>query len=493
MTPAGVRAVFWSVLEAGMSGLLSFLSTCIVARLIGPSELGLGAALVATHVLLWVTVNGLFADALVQRGVSDPAVFAGAFWASGAAGSMAAVLQVIAAWLMGVWFHDARLLPMGVLLALPLPLVGAAGAVQGELTLRRAYRALALRTIAGQSAGLLAGITAASLQAGAWAPVLQQGVISAAGAGVLLLHTTPHNAPHWTASRSLLRVGLPLTASTLVLAGRYRLFAVLIGGTAGPAVLGQLHMAFRLVDTVRELASTAQWRLMLPILAERQHDPAALRESCDRLLALSSRAMLPVCGAMALTLPALIGWLLGPAWAPSAQAVQPLIGLMVVLSLMFPSGVAVIARGEVRPALLANVATLAATLGAAMLFAPATPLAAALLWVAAQIAVVPYALRIGGRALETGPLRPLRAGVPVLAWTSGAALAVLAAAWLIGEPGSPMGCIILRLALFSAALLPVLAAGVPGYESANGLRVPRIWMRIGVPGSSNVSRNPFTR
>jgi O-antigen/teichoic acid export membrane protein len=70
--------------------------------------------------------------------------------------------------------------------------------------------------------------------------------------------------------RELLWIGLPLTVSTLLQHGRYRVFALLIGGTAGAASLGQVHMAFRLVDAVRELAFTAQWRLMLPILSERQ-------------------------------------------------------------------------------------------------------------------------------------------------------------------------------------------------------------------------------
>ena len=95
--------------------------------------------------------------------------------------------------------------------------------------------------------------------------------------------------------RELLRIGLPLTASTLVQHGRYRLFALLIGGTAGAAALGQVHMAFRLVDAVRELAFTAQWRLMLPVLSEHQNELSALRASMDRCLAWSSLLAFPLC------------------------------------------------------------------------------------------------------------------------------------------------------------------------------------------------------
>ena len=80
--------------------------------------------------------------------------------------------------------------------------------------------------------------------------------------------------------RELLRIGLPLTASTLVQAtAATACSALLIGGTAGAAALGQAYMAFRLVDAVRELAFTAQWRLMLPVLSQHQNALSALRAS----------------------------------------------------------------------------------------------------------------------------------------------------------------------------------------------------------------------
>ena len=130
--------VFWSGFEAATSAALSFASVFIVARLIGPSEVGIGAAVVAVHVLLWVAVNALFADPLVQRAAVDDAAFSSALWASVAVGVVAAVVQVALAqpiaWLLG----DHRLIPMSILLALPLPLVGAGGPVQGLLTRHRA-------------------------------------------------------------------------------------------------------------------------------------------------------------------------------------------------------------------------------------------------------------------------------------------------------------------------------------------------------------------
>ncbi len=118
--------VFWSGFEAAVSAVLSFASVFIVARLVGPAEVGVGAAAVAMHVLLWVAVNALFADALVQRSVVDDTAFSSAFVASVAIGAVAALLQVALglplAWSLG----DERLTTMSAVLALSLPLVGAA-------------------------------------------------------------------------------------------------------------------------------------------------------------------------------------------------------------------------------------------------------------------------------------------------------------------------------------------------------------------------------
>ena len=261
------------------------------------------------HVLLWVAVNALFADPLVQRAAVDDATFSSALWhPSRSAASLPCCRshwRSRLAWSLA----DDRLVTMSALLALPLPLVGAAGPVQGLLTSNRAYEALAWRTLIGQGLGTLTGIVAALAGAGAWALVLQQVVISGAGALALLAAVPDADRAASSAGndlREMLRIGLPLTASTLVQHGRYRLFALLIGGTAGAAALGQVHMAFRLVDTVRELAFTAQWRLMLPLLSERQNDLPALRASMDRCLAWSSLLAFPLCAAMALSIQPLV-------------------------------------------------------------------------------------------------------------------------------------------------------------------------------------------
>ncbi len=456
MNRALAVGIFWSGLEATVAGALSFTAAFAVARLIGPAEVGIGAAAVAVHVLLWVAVNALFADALVQRVQLDHAAFCSALGASLLVGIAAASAQAVSGWPLARALDDARLPVMALVLALPLPLVGLAGPVQGVLTRERRYRALAGRTIVGQGVGTVAGIGAALLGAGAWALVVQQALTSTAGALVLLLRMPQR--PHWRCNggevRGLLRIGLPLTVSTLVQHGRYRVFALLIGGTAGAAALGQVHVAFRLVDAMRELAFTAQWRLMLPVLSELQHDVARLRNGVDRCLAWSGLLAFPLCGAMAVVVAPLVRLLLGSAWQPSAEAALPLIGLTTWLFLAFPAGVAVVARGEPRYTLIANVAGTLATVGFVLLLRPASPVQSVLVWFGAQFFVSPYILHSNARVLQTRPLRPLRAGAAPLALAAIASLGAVALPRLFGEPDHPAMLIILRLAIGAGIWLP---------------------------------------
>jgi O-antigen/teichoic acid export membrane protein len=460
MTRAHAVNVFWSGLEAGASGLLSFATAFIVARLIGPAEFGIGAAAVAVHVLLWITVNALFADPLVQRSAVDAGVFSSAFAASIAVGCAAAMLQAALgaplAWSLG----DDRPVAMSLLLALPLPLVGAAGPVQGLLTRGRDYRALAWRTLLGQGGGTAAGVVCALAGAGAWALVLQQFVTSAVGATTLLLHCPirPTGAISRERLREMLAIGLPLTASTLVQHGRYRLFALLIGGIAGAAPLGQLHMAFRLIDAVRDLAFTAQWRLMLPLLSERQGDLPGLRARLDRCLTWSSLAAFPLCAAMAVTIEPVMVRLLGPVWQPAGQASLPLVALTAWLFLAFPAGVAMVARGETQYMLIANLAAAIAVVGGVLVVRPATPLQAALLWIGAQLVVSPYIVRTNARLLHTHLLRPFRAGVPMLVAATIATVVAIGLPPLIGGPAQAAWLPVLRLLIVVAVCAPVALA-----------------------------------
>jgi O-antigen/teichoic acid export membrane protein len=130
----------------------------------------------------------------------------------------------------------------------------------------------------------------------------------------------------------------------------------------------------------------------------------------DRWLRLSAAAILPLCGLLALGLTQVVSTVMGPDWNSAGQAAMPLVALMAVSALMFPSGVALVAAGQARFALYANLASMVVGCLALCLLPTADPWQAVMTWTVSQLAVCPYSLWVNARALGVTMLRPLSGG-----------------------------------------------------------------------------------
>ena len=258
----------------------------------------------------------------------------------------------------------------------------------------------------------------------------------------------------------MLRIGLPLTTSTLVQHGRYRLFALLIGGTAGAAALGQVHMAFRLVDTVRELALHCAVAADAAAAVGATGRSARVARGVDRCLAWSGLVAFPLCSIMACSVQPLVQIVLGPVWQPAGGAALPLIALTVWLFLAFPAGVAVIARGVPHCALIANVAGMV-TMMLGVLLPSGLPTTSGRGVARCAGFIAPYVLLANARVLRTDPFRPLRAGLPMLGAALLATIAAFMLPFALGEPEAPASLIALRLLIAAAVGVPsaLLLAG----------------------------------
>jgi len=171
----------------------------------------------------------------------------------------------------------------------------------------------------------------------------------------------------------------------------------------------------------------------------------------------------------------LIALLLGPAWHESGYAALPLIGLTAWLFFAFPAGVAVVARGEVRFTLIANLAGTLATVLGVLIWRPTSPLQAVLVWLAAQLAVSPYILHTNARVSA----RDTVAAVARRHCKHGADGRRDPGrdhpSRLIGEPGDPAALIALRVGFGAAIYLPgaalLLASGLTRHGLLTGARL----------------------
>jgi O-antigen/teichoic acid export membrane protein len=135
----------------------------------------------------------------------------------------------------------------------------------------------------------------------------------------------------------------------------------------------------------------------------------------DRWLRFAAAVVLPLCLVMAVGLTEGVGILMGPDWSAAGQAALPLVGLMAVSTLMFPAGVALIAAGQVRFTLYANLAALVAGSVGVLILRPSDPWQAVMIWTVSQLLVSPYGLWVNARALGVGIFRPLTGGFRIRA------------------------------------------------------------------------------
>jgi hypothetical protein len=176
----------------------------------------------------------------------------------------------------------------------------------------------------------------------------------------------------------------------------------------------------------------------------------------------------------------LIALLLGPLWAPSARSAAVLLLLAIWVVWSFLAGVAVVARGRARPALLANLASLALTVLGLVVARPDRPIAAALIWSVAQLAVAPYLLAVAARATQ-GNLRDLLgAGLAPLVLAAAAAAVGLVVPSAFAAPDSPAILIPMRL----------LCGGVVYFAGAQLLMPDRVAEALRLLGFSLDSVRP---
>ena len=176
---------------------------------------------------------------------------------------------------------------------------------------------------------------------------------------------------------------------------------------------------------------------------------------------------------MAVVVVPLVALLLGPAWSAAGATALPLIALAAWLFLWFPAGAALVARGVPNPALIANSAAVVVMLIGVVVLRPKTPTEAMTVWLIGQLVTSPYTMLMTARVLDTGMLRPIRAGLPALAVAVLSAAAALLLPWLLGEPRHPAWLIAVRL----AAGAPICLLGLACCLARPGMLPPGSWPR----------------
>jgi O-antigen/teichoic acid export membrane protein len=327
------RSLAWSGLESvGLSGL-SFVSLVVFSRFLSPTEFGVASMALAVIQILAIPVEIGFHDALVQKQDATDRHFDSAFCAATALGLALCGLCWLAAPLFARYVGSAQAGEVLQWMSLSLPASGIGCAVIARQRRELQFRNLAVRSLAGRLTAAVAGIAAAVAGAGVWSLVLQQVLMVALSTATLwwLSPQRPALRFHGREFMELTRFGIKSVSSLLLVFSIQRVFMLIVGNRFGAEAAGYLNLAFRAVDMLRDLISSAVSQLALPFFARYQADRPALYGHYMRAVEMTCTAMFPVFATIAVATPEIVDVVFGAKWRPAI----PYIVLMSVLTFQF--------------------------------------------------------------------------------------------------------------------------------------------------------------
>jgi len=444
-----IKGFLWSVGESFGVAVLSLASFLVMARALEPQDFGV-VALAGVFIFFFNLITGHgFADAIVQRLRLDPDHLDTAFWSAlGLAFVLLALCQAAAGAAAAV-FGEPALAEVLRWLSWVLP-VGAIGSVPLALFRREMhFRMVAACSVTGRVTGAVVGIVMALGGFGLWSLVGQQlaGVLASSVAIAWSTEWRPRlrfSVPHL---RDLWVFGFHVSAAQVVTGAGEQVLNLLIGALFGSTALGYFNVAWRMVQLVKSLISSAVYHVGLSAFARLQEDSAAVTRAFLGSTRISCLAGFPLGAGMALVSGPLVAVLFGAKWSASVPLLTVL--ALEIIPAFYGMFLSALYRAMDKAAWVLGMALLYFGAGVAgvLALAPFGMLAIAGFWVARAVVLMPVHVGLVSRLLAT-PARDV-------AWP--------AAAPLVGTAVMAAGVAALRLLLAGEGLGPIaeLALLVP--------------------------------
>lgn len=344
----------------------------LLTRTIGPSAYGLYAGpLAIVTVLATLSTAGIEMYLIRREEEPDKEIDDQAFTfllVSSAAGTVLAAVAAVA--LRGSLLDERFTAPL-LALACSIPLNVLWVPAQARLERAFRYREVAGIELAGEVVLYVVALVLAAGGAGLWAPVA--GYLAMQAWLLVSSYWVARYRPCWRWSRPLLgemvRYGFGYSSAAWVFRLHDLINPLVVGRYLGPAAVGQVALALRLVDTLA-FAKRATGRLAVVVLAKVQSDPARLGRAHAEGMALQLLGAGAPLAVFALVATTLVPVLLGDGWQPAIE-VFPLLALVTLVGTLFNlHSSALHVRRLNAPVVRLRVAQVALAAGAAVVLVP---------------------------------------------------------------------------------------------------------------------------
>lgn len=359
------RSVGWVMVSQLTIQVLALITSIVVARLLGPFEVGLAAAALVFGSLALIIANFGFAAAIIQRPTLTEADKSTVFWVGTGLGVLLTLISIGLSWPIADLYGQPRVQPLFAVLSGAF-LFSALGIVQSGLLVRDLqFRSLEIRTIVATTASGAAAIAVAAAGGGAWAIIVQDLVITSVSTA--LLWRASRWRPKLIFSRESLRDMIGYSshvAGTQILGwATVSLDNFLIGRYLGPAPLGAYTIAFSVMTTPLKRITIPLSTVFFPAFSA-MRDPARIAAGWLRATRMTAFVVVPLTLGVIPVAPDMVDVVFGDAWGQAVPLIQILAGvglLQAVISLCHSTLQAVARTRELfRFTLVLSVATVAA-------------------------------------------------------------------------------------------------------------------------------------
>ncbi len=352
---------------AAVSTVLALLRYVVLARLLGPAELGIAATIV---------VIGTFFDQIADVGTDrfiiqdreggDEIVQGLVQTVTVGRGLVVACALLVSAIPLAIFFRTPAL-------ASGLALLAVSPAISGftHLDSRRAqrahdFRADALQTIGGEVCGFIAMCLSAVLLQDFRAVVV--GIIVRSLSSVVITHILAQrpyrlswSAAHWP---RLARFSIPLMANGLMVFAASQSDRLIVSHELGPAALGFYSSVLLLIYYPAALLTRFSFTLSMPLIANARLDPKAQRRAIDALGGQILLLAVVMAAGFALVAPVMVPVLFGKRFQQPALMVGLVGCLQTVRFLMNGPTTIAMATGRTIMVLVSNLGHVLAFVGA---------------------------------------------------------------------------------------------------------------------------------
>ncbi len=338
----------WTAVSQGLSQLVLFLTTVVLARLLSPTDFGVvGMAALYTGLVAVLGQIGMGA-AIIHRQDIGQIELDTVFWTGLGAGLFVALVSFILAPAAG-WFFHTPLVVVLIRVSSIVFVIDSLGAVHRVLMNKElAFSRLAKAEVSAQFAYGLAAVALAVGGAGVWAIVLGQ-VVRAVVEVTLLWRVEPWR-PRREFSREafggLFGFGVRVWAFNFVDYIRENVDNLAVGRLLGTTALGFYAFAYNTANFPRRQLQNVVGRVTFPAFAKAQNDNALLRRTYLKVIRYISLLVFPMLTGLALVAPELIPIVYGDKWIPAVVPLQLLCGAHMLYSLGSNVGAVYLAKGR---------------------------------------------------------------------------------------------------------------------------------------------------